>query len=223
MTDLSRTLDNAVETLTHRFGAMRLEDCDVQMDSGPSSQRHLELDSAQGKPNGQEENRAHITVNALCARLVYQEGITNFLQSFESVITPWSRILCETTPPDDILSTDDRFINALRTLDLAIAARENNSRLLSRLAYVQLYRLMKFLERRVGLDRRAGRLHRRSGYQNASIALDVYMSAQNHPSPTRRSLIERKCLAKRWNDLAGPWPIFVLVYSKEAEKIMFDH
>ncbi|KAM5357287.1 hypothetical protein ACJZ2D_016424 [Fusarium nematophilum] len=223
MTDMSRTLDDAVETLTHRFRAMRLEDSDVQMDLDPSSPKYLGLDSTQGKPDGQEESVAEIMVNTLCARLVHQWEIMNFLRAFESVITPWSKLLSDTTPPDDVLSTDGRFIGALRILDLAIAARENNARLLSRLAYVQLHRLMKFLERRVALDRRAGRFHRRRGYQNASIVLDIYMSAQNHPSPSRRSLIERKCLAKRWNDLAGPWPIFVLVYSEEAEKIMFDH
>lgn len=38
---------------------MRLEDSDVQMDLDPSSPKYLGLDSAQGKPDGQEENRAH--------------------------------------------------------------------------------------------------------------------------------------------------------------------
>ena len=202
---------------------MRAEEYDVQMDLDHSSQRYPGLDSAQDKPSCQGGNPAQISVDTLCARLVHQEAITNFLETFESVITPWARVLYETTPPDDVLSTDDRFINALRTLDRMITTNENNAKLLSRLAYVQLYRLMTFLEKRVAADRWAGRLHRRSGYQNASVALDIYMSAQNHPSPSRRCLIERKCLAKRWNDLAGPSPIYVLLYSEEAENIMFDH
>ncbi|KAH7124402.1 hypothetical protein EDB81DRAFT_912784 [Dactylonectria macrodidyma] len=102
MTDLSRTLDDAVGTLPHRFRVMRLEDSDVQMDLDPSSPNYLGLNSAQGKPDDQEESVAEITVNTPCARLVHQWEIMKFLRAFESVITPW-------------------------ILDLAIAAREINS------------------------------------------------------------------------------------------------
>ncbi|KAH8742899.1 hypothetical protein F5883DRAFT_594913 [Diaporthe sp. PMI_573] len=100
-----------------------------------------------------------------------------------------------------------------------------DTRLLSRLAYVQLVRVIRLLENRVALDRQAGRLHRRSGYRNASIALDIYLKAQEtlSTSSSRRTLIERKRLAKRWSELAGPWPLFLLDYSDEAEEIIQCH
>ncbi|KAH8746115.1 hypothetical protein F5883DRAFT_438404, partial [Diaporthe sp. PMI_573] len=146
-----------------------------------------------------------------------------FTQNFESVLRPWSILLGETTLPGDVLSTDWRFNSVFRALDRVITAGDYDTRLLSRLAYVQLVRVIRLLENRVALDRQAGRLHRRSGYRNASIALDIYLKAQEtlSTSSSRRTLIERKRLAKRWSELAGPWPLFLLVYSDEAEEIMF--
>ena len=92
--------------------------------------------------------------------------------------------------------------------------------MLARLAYVQLYRLLRILERRVVLDRKVHHIRNRS--PNSSIALDIYMAAQSCNPPSRRQLIERKNLAKRWSDLAGRWAIFVLLYSEDAEDIMFE-
>lgn len=162
--------------------------------------------------------------NGLCTRLVRPNAIGQFIRNFEPGLRHWSALLNETSPPDNITSADSRFITAFKTLDRVITAGEIDSAFLSRMAYVQLIRVMKLLEYRVAIDRQAGRLHRRSGYQNASVVLDIYLSAQEDvsPSSSRLELIGRKRRAKRWSELAGPWPIFLLVYSEEAEDIMFD-
>jgi|SRR5688572_14211204 len=168
-----------------------------------------------------EQADALAQTNRIYERLLCQFDIANFFRALETVLIPWAKLLKETTAPDDALSTDPRFLSAFKQLDAAIHGQENGGRLLSRLAYVQLHGFMKLLESRVASDRQAGLVHRRNGYNNSHIVLDMYMSAQTHPSASRRSLIQRRCLAKRWYILAGAWPVFVLVYSEDADKIMF--
>jgi hypothetical protein len=193
------------------------------MDVNPVSPTNSGSASVQCTVPGIEQDDALAKANRIYERLLYQADIVNFLRAVETVLIPWVTLLKETTPSDNALSSDPRFLGAFKLLDAAIDGQENSRRLLTRLAYIQLHRLMKLLQGRVAVDRQAGRIHRRSGYKNAYIVLDIYMSAQNHPSPSRRNLIERKCLARRWHDLAGSWPVFVLVYSEDADKIMLGH
>ncbi|KAI7912027.1 hypothetical protein M0657_010222 [Pyricularia oryzae] len=157
---------------------------------------------------------------AICVHLVDQNPMVHFIGKIESVLGRWAILLTQTKMTCEILSTDRRVFAVLRALDKAITA-QNGDKLLSRLAQVQLVRVLEALEARVAMERQNGHLHRRSGYRNASIVLDIYMSAQEMvPSISRRALIERKRVAKRWNELAGPWPLFLLVYSEEAEEII---
>ncbi|KAL8295056.1 hypothetical protein RB601_003574 [Gaeumannomyces tritici] len=160
-------------------------------------------------------------LHTICTRLVHKHPVAHFIQKFESVLGRWSFLLSQTKLSCEIPSTDRRVITVLRALDQVITAG-NGDKLLSRLARVQLVRVLDILEARVAMERQGGHLHRRSGYRNASIVLDIYMSAQAEVFPfvSRRTLTERKRVAKRWSELAGPWPLFLLVYSEEAEEIV---
>lgn len=195
----------------------------VEMNIDPVSPTKLGSASVQRTVPDVEQADAPTKVDLIYARLLGQVDIANFFRAVETVLIPWATLVRETTPPDDAPSTDDRFLAAFKVLDAAIDTKGHSERLLSRLAYVQLHRLMKRLEARVASDRQAGRISRRSGYKNAYIVLDTYMRAQNQPSPSRRSLIERKCRARRWHDLAGSWPVFLLIYTEDAVQIMFGH
>ncbi|KAI7913792.1 hypothetical protein M0657_009850 [Pyricularia oryzae] len=152
-----------------------------------------------------------------CARLVHQNSMALFMQKLESVIEPWSILLGQTRLSCETPSSDPRVFSVLKVLDAVIA--NGDDRLLSRLAQAHLARVLDILEARVAMERQNGHLHRRNGYRNASIVLDIYMSAQDVVLP-RRTLIERKRVAKRWSELAGAWPLFLLVYSEEAEEII---
>jgi hypothetical protein len=193
--------------------------CDAQMDKDCNKPEHMRLQAVESKTNSKESTR-DIMVNTICADLVPQDAVGHFLYAFGSVASPWYTLLCRTTPPDHIQSTDSWFVDALSALDLVITGQQDSSRLLARLAYVQLYRLLQILQRRVAFDRQVCRI--RSRNRNSSIALDIYMAAQSCNPPSRRQLIERKNLAKRWSDLAGQWAIFVLLYSDDAEDIVFE-
>lgn len=59
------------------------------------------------------------------------------LQSIETTLACWASLLCKTTMPKDMSSTDCFVIDAFRVLDSAFNTKDG-LRVLSRLAYVQL-------------------------------------------------------------------------------------
>lgn len=201
---LARDDDGIIHDFTRRFQALTLDECiDDRMDLDPQSSN---MGSAENAPNAHQVYHIPAILSMFCKRLVCEGAITNFSAALESVAIPWSRLLRDTAVPNDARSIDSRFVRAFKALDLAITVPESSCVLLPRLAIVRLFHLTKVLEARVARDRKAGRI------------------AQSQLSPpSRHSLIHRKRLAKRWSELAGPWPLFVLIYSQEAENIMFDY
>ncbi|KAK4148941.1 hypothetical protein C8A00DRAFT_19307 [Chaetomidium leptoderma] len=128
-------------------------------------------------------------------------------------------ILIGTTIPDNIASSDPYIINAFKLLD---NARTNGDSILSRLAYIRLAHVFESLKKIVASDRRNGQLPaRRSGYRNASIAIDIYIDAQEQAGTSREEVKKRNRVARRWRTLAGPSPIFVIIYSEAAEGLAY--
>lgn len=212
--------DDSIQDFTLRFQALSLDECnDDRMDlDAPSSNE----EPAENMPNSHQVYGIPDMVSMFCKRLLCEGAIIGFSAALESVAIPWFRLLRDAAVPHNARSQDSRFVRAFKALDLAIKVPDSSCPLLPRLAIVQLFHMIKTLEARVARDRKAGCIASRSGYRDASIALDVYASAQSQISPpSRNSLIHRKRLAKRWSELAGPWPLFVLIYSQEAETIMF--
>jgi hypothetical protein len=165
----------------------------------------------------QEKDKKSL-IETLCLRLVRRDAVAHFHDSFAATFARWSAIMVETSPPHDVSCTDRSFITAFQALDRIF---NNGDEMDMRLGYVQLIRLFKLLTERVAVDRQKGCLHRKNGYRNVSIAFDIYMDAYDQAScPPRRALIERKRIAQRWSELAGPWPMFLLIYSENAEQIV---
>jgi len=107
--------------------------------------------------------------------LVRQDVITFFANHFEKALADWITMLQKTAIPSNIASSDPHIITAFRLLDEARTGRDSTR---SRLAYIQLMRAFESLEGIVASDRENGRLLSRcSGYRNASIAINVYISA----------------------------------------------
>ena len=108
------------------------------------------------------------------------------------------------------------MLSAFRAVDTAIS----NEHILSRLAHVQLVRLFHSVETAVKSERQKGLVHGKPGYGNASIAIDIYQSAQ-HALSRRGQFLERRRAARRWAQLAGPYPLLLLIYSGATEAIVF--
>ncbi|KAK3377660.1 hypothetical protein B0H63DRAFT_435866, partial [Podospora didyma] len=170
----------------------------------------------------QKKHEAKATV--IANRLIGQGLINSFTENYEKTTPDWISLLGQTVLPSDITSSDSRIIAAFRAVDSIICGQQGTF-LLRRLAYVQLMRLFSFLEAVIKSDRENGRVFRKPCYRDASVAIDIYMTAQEtsqNAGDLRRELKERKRRGRRWSELARPSPLFVLVYSDAAEQIIND-
>jgi hypothetical protein len=161
-------------------------------------------------------------ISLLCNTLQGQNPLNLFYQNYHAVITDWNTLLAETSFPSNIPSSSPYIIRAFKIIDSLISA-EQTSYLLRRLAYVQLMRLFSALEDIIKVERESGQVIRGRYYRDSSVALDIYMSAQDDASDLyclRRKLKERKRAGRSWRDLSKPSPLLVLMYSDAAERIV---
>jgi len=64
---------------------------------------------------------------------------------------------------------------------------------------------------------------RKSGYRDVCVAMDIYESAQGKRPDTqlRNAIRERRRTGRHLETLAGPSPLFLLVYSDVAETVVY--
>lgn len=169
------------------------------------------------------KTRVTARVNTWSRKLVGPNPMAFFATNCVEVITDWISLLRVTTLPSDIRSSDTRIINAFKAVDSIICGKATTYRL-RRLAYVQLTRIFTILEYSIKSERESKQVHREPCRRDASVALDIYMMAQEDcgsPSALRRALQERKRTSRSWNDMAGPSPLFTMMYSEAAEQIVY--
>lgn len=146
--------------------------------------------------------------------LVTPASISAFFDCCTAVAESWTTLLKHTSLPETISSSDPRIPAAFMAVDHAI---NGGSCLLSRLAWVELFRLIKSVEGIVKNERRLDLVERTPGYGNASIVADMYMRFH---CCSRRVAHEHKRKAKRWTQLAGPSPLLLLALSTAANSIV---
>ncbi|KAI7908808.1 hypothetical protein M9X92_011981 [Pyricularia oryzae] len=146
--------------------------------------------------------------------LVTPASISAFFDCCTAVAESWTTLLKHTSLPDTISSSDPRIPAAFMAVDHAI---NGGSCLLSRLAWVELFRLIQSVEGIVKNERRLDPVERTPGYGNASIVADMYMRFH---CCSRRVAHEHKRKAKRWTQLAGPSPLLLLALSTAANSIV---
>jgi hypothetical protein len=83
--------------------------------------------------------------------------------------------------------------------------------------------LFESLKPVVRAERENGESHRERGERDISAIIDIYENAQR-PSDRRGLrdvILEHRRIGKRVESLAGPSPLFLLIYSDEAETVMY--
>ena len=152
-----------------------------------------------------------------------RDGTVNFLTEIGRLtLINGTYLIRQTTIPVHIQSSDPRILGAFRTIDNIILGPKDD--LLKRIAYMQLMNVFNSLEKIISADRSNGLIHRATGYRDATVAIDIYASAQekNGNIPLlRRNLLERKRSARRWLQLAGSSPFLLIAYSNIAERIVY--
>jgi hypothetical protein len=149
-------------------------------------------------------------------RLVRDDAITFFDANMENFLGDWITVLERTNLPSNMASSDPYVITVFERLDGAIDAGQSTR---SRLAYIQLMRVFQALERIIKAEMRARRIRSKTGKGKATVAMNIYRSAQP-PHVSRHRPKKRKQIARWWTTFAGPSPLFATIYSEAAEKIV---
>lgn len=158
----------------------------------------------------------------LCDKLLGRDPLGTLSRNYRATIADWNTLVAETTFAGNVSSSSPCIIHAFKTIDSIICGHQG-SYLLRRLAYVQLMRLFDLLEDTIRLERETGQVIRGRYYRDTSVALDIYMSAQEDIRDSyyiRRQLKERKRAGRSWRDLSKPSPLLVLMYPEAAERVM---
>ncbi|KAM7189001.1 hypothetical protein V8F33_010335, partial [Rhypophila sp. PSN 637] len=159
-------------------------------------------------------------LESLSSRLVKPNAIEGFANNCEKIWEDWTSLLRRTTLPPNINSSDTRVIAAFRAVDSVISKKQSTC-VLRWLAYVQLMALFDSLKPVVRVERENGKAHRERGNRDISAVIDIYENAQR-PSDRRglrNVIVEHRRTGKRVESLAGPSPLFLLIYSDEAEAV----
>lgn len=172
--------------------------------------------------SGTTHNKNLRRLTYLTHRLAGHDPIRTFTDNCKKTMPDWIALLRKTTLPSTIASSDPLITAAFKTVD-SIFLRQESPYLLRRLAYFQLMRLFEYLEAIIGSERKK-RVHCASGYGNTSIAIDIYIGAQEWPrQPNLRSKIVeyRRRIGKRIIAMAKPSPFFLLIYSDATEAVLY--
>lgn len=151
-------------------------------------------------------------------QLVRAEAKVTFAQNIFEIYKFWLQLVHSTTLSHNMTSMDAGVVAAFQAIDNVI---ESNAYRLARLAYARLPVVMSSLHAIISVDRKQGRIHTAAGYRNASVALDIYLSAQRSGvGVMRKKLAKRVRLANRWAHLGGSQPLLLVSFPDVADNIM---
>lgn len=194
------TMDiDPVDAISTNFNSLIVDSMDIDSVVGAKPEQpqrsHWVVDtipltnqSGQEDPSTWDRNistRKRIQVTSLAYKLVGDNPVDLFIKNCTKTLTEWMPLLCITTLPVGITSSDSRIITAFRAIDNIICGQETN--LLQRLAYIQLAKLFISVEAIIKSDRDKGLICRAPFYRNASIAMEIYTAAQKGDYMTTHS------------------------------------
>ena len=161
-------------------------------------------------------------LESLPSRLVRHDAIECFANNCEKIWEDWTSLLQKTTLPPNVASSDARVTAAFRAVDSVISGKQSTY-VLRWLAYARLMALYDSLKPVVRTERENGEAYRERGDRDINAVIDIYENALR-PSDRRGLrdvILEHRRTGKRVNSLAGPSPLFLLIYSDEAETVMY--
>jgi hypothetical protein len=140
-----------------------------------------------------------------------------FADDCEALHRVWKELLEKTSLPDNTTSTDSQVLEMIRELDKRIRYPED--RVISRLAYIQLTRMLAALRKKIQDERRHGLLVGERSQRDATIAIGIYLRATR--TANRGEVSKFTTLGKRWTALAGRYPLLLVTFTDVAERIMY--
>lgn len=114
-------------------------------------------------------------------------------------------------------------INIFRQIDDFMNKNQDNHRL-RRMAFIGLAILIEDTKKAIAVNRRNGGIECRPGQRNASLAVDLYLAAQEPIVNRKRAKSQLNRLlatSRRWLALSKGCPLLSVAFSANAEKIMY--
>ncbi|CZR35916.1 uncharacterized protein FPRO_03824 [Fusarium proliferatum ET1] len=164
------------------------------------------------------ETESGPSIATLAEGLVMDDVKNLFRDNIEELYDLWVPMAQKSTLPFVMASDDPRIVQELHNL---VKEAESTNISNSRVASVQLTRLMNYLESRIKHDRRSRKvvLKRRAD----SIVTDMFAStlgsSAGGPVVRRRAFWGRR-FHKRRAIIAGSVPVLLVTYTDKAERIM---
>ena len=154
---------------------------------------------------------------AIVPALIRVDAKKHFAEHCEKILEAWAWLLGQSALPDNVLCTDNRVLDKIRALDNLI--RHTEDQIMSRLAYVQLTRMLAALRQKISDNRKHGLIVGKRSRRDATEAVDIYLKATGRAN--RGDVCKLTCQANRWAAIAGRYPLLLITLTNEAEKIMY--
>lgn len=166
-----------------------------------------------------QPERSH-DISQLAFSLIRSDAVDFFGQHLDDIFDFWMKILETSTLPSGIACNDPQVKYAFNALDGLIMTATDT--LAPRLANVQLDRMMGDLKSIITSSRQQGIIRSTVGRGNATIALDLYVSAQDTEGgeKMKQRLQRRVRFARRWATLAASSPLLLVIFTREAERLV---
>ncbi|KAI3326630.1 hypothetical protein HD806DRAFT_487743 [Xylariaceae sp. AK1471] len=147
-------------------------------------------------------------ISTLAQALIRKDCKQWFAENCEKIYELWTLLLKKTSLPHDATCTDGCVGHVVSTLGGIITKPESLYQ--SRLAYVQLTRIVAALNKVVKMGRRDGLVEGKSGQRNATVITNMFLSDASEP----------KRFANRWATLPSTSPLLLFVFTELAEQIV---
>ena len=160
----------------------------------------------------------------LVARSLIRDSATIFLtENYPRICEEWASLFKATSLACIGSSTNMSAVAQLHVLGTIILSKDTPV-LMLRLAYVGLVRVIETLKDEAAADRLAGKVARKRGRRDASVAIDTYLNFKGIASDRRLARIQLSRLTsigRRLSLLAGPSPLLLCAYSEIADEIVY--
>jgi hypothetical protein len=162
-------------------------------------------------------------ISVVARRLIKNDSVVYFLNNCQLIYETLVPSLAKKPRVDHHSGIEGSVIAAFDTIQVLISGKDI-CRLLLRFAFIHLVQVIETYKAAAAKDRVDGRLIKKVGERNITVAIDMYLEAKKQTSEEglpRKKLLDYYRRGKRWSSLAGPFPISVFLFSRAADTIMY--
>ncbi|CAM1503410.1 Fc.00g081860.m01.CDS01 [Cosmosporella sp. VM-42] len=161
-----------------------------------------------------------LDIGQMAESLASPSAIEAFSENIERIYIFWVQLRVGSSFKHGA-DSDDSIVRALQFIDEMIANKEN-PRQLSRLSHIALINLIEEINKQ-SFQRRQGLIQSKSGHRKATLAIDLYLTAQgpvHNKAHAKKQLNRRLQISRRWMEMPAGCPLLLVTLGDAAEKIV---